>query len=239
MSIAPNRVDEKRIKLDLTGAGFLLEHAWNEMLDRVKAANSNLKGQSYFIVDLIVPKGHLIQGEDFKMNLGVIVRKEDLYAVGLVKDTNNYIEIADIEYGSYNRITKKEKKLSVTVNNIADNVKTLDTFITSFDEKTNNKLYFREESGCIAFTNIAFLISEAARFEFVRDTVKRIYGYLSNDEILQIYLNTELSDCFYNYRPYYRDLLDHYSKILKQTSEKNVNIHTKNADSCRMQGILF
>ena len=46
MSIAPNRVDEKRIKLDLTGAGFLLEHAWNEMLDRVKAANSNLKGQS-------------------------------------------------------------------------------------------------------------------------------------------------------------------------------------------------
>ena len=227
MSIAPNRVDEKRIKLDLTGAGFLLEHAWNEMLDRVKAANSNLKGQSYFIVDLIVPKGHLIQGEDFKMNLGVIVRKEDLYAVGLVKDTNNYIEIADIEYGSYNRITKKEKKLSVTVNNIADNVKTLDMFITSFDEKTNNKLYFREESGCIAFTNIAFLISEAARFEFVRDTVKRIYGYLSNDEILQIYLNTELSDCFYNYRPYYRDLLDHYSKILKQTSEKNVNIHTK------------
>ena len=72
------------------------------------------------------------------MNLGVIVRKEDLYAVGLVKDTNNYIEIADIEYGSYNRITKKEKKLSVTVNNIADNVKTLDTFITSFDEKTNS-----------------------------------------------------------------------------------------------------
>lgn len=41
MSILLDRVDEERIKLDLTGAGFGLSQAWNKMLEKVKKANSN------------------------------------------------------------------------------------------------------------------------------------------------------------------------------------------------------
>ena len=54
MSILLDRVDEERIKLDLTGAGLELSKAWNKMLEKVKKANSNRKGNEYFIVDLIV-----------------------------------------------------------------------------------------------------------------------------------------------------------------------------------------
>ena len=54
MSILLDRVDEERIKLDLTGAGFGLSQAWNKMLEKVKKANSNGIGNEYFIVDLIV-----------------------------------------------------------------------------------------------------------------------------------------------------------------------------------------
>ena len=40
--------------MDLTGAGLELSKAWNKMLEKVKKANSNRKGNEYFIVDLIV-----------------------------------------------------------------------------------------------------------------------------------------------------------------------------------------
>ena len=36
MSILLDRVDEERIKLDLTGAGLELSKAWNKMLEKVK-----------------------------------------------------------------------------------------------------------------------------------------------------------------------------------------------------------
>ena len=68
-----------------------------------------------------------------------------------------------------------------------------------------------------------------------RDTVKRIYGYLSNDEITQIYLNPKSSGRWYNYRPYYRDLLDHYSKIAIASNKGEKNLHNEmlTVDECR------
>ena len=55
MSILLDRVDEERIKLDLTGAGLELSKAWNKMLEKVKKANSNRKGNEYFLLILSLP----------------------------------------------------------------------------------------------------------------------------------------------------------------------------------------
>ena len=208
MSILLDRVDEERIKLDLTGAGLELSKAWNKMLEKVKKANSNRKGNEYFIVDLIVAcdNGGLTSNK-YKAEISVVVRKEDLYVVGLELAKGKYIEFPNVEYREYyllqfNNVDERERKLALTVQTIGDGIAQIENDISNPAQKID-VMYFRKKNSCITITNIAFIISEAARFEFVRDTVKRIYGYLSNDEITQIYLNPKSSGRWYNYRPYY------------------------------------
>ena len=240
MSILLDRVDEERIKLDLTGAGLELSKAWNKMLEKVKKANSNRKGNEYFIVDLIVAcdNGGLTSNK-YKAEISVVVRKEDLYVVGLELAKGKYIEFPNVEYKEYyllqfNNVDERERKLALTVQTIGDGIAQIENDISNPAQKIND-MYFRKKNSCITITNIAFIISEAARFEFVRDTVKRIYGYLSNDEITQIYLNPKSSGRWYNYRPYYRDLLDHYSKIAIASNKGEKNLHNEmlTVDECR------
>ena len=240
MSILLDRVDEERIKLDLTGAGFGLSQAWNKMLEKVKKANSNGIGNEYIIVDLIVAcdNGGLTSYK-YKAEISVVVRKEDLYIVGLELAKGEYREFPNVEYSQYyhlhfNNVDEKRRKLMLTVQTIGDGIAQIENDISNPAQKIDD-MYFRKKNSCITITNIAFIISEAARFEFVRDTVKRIYGYLSNDEITQIYLNPKSSGRWYNYRPYYRDLLDHYSKIAIASNKGEKNLHNEmlTVDECR------
>ena len=138
MSILLDRVDEERIKLDLTGAGFGLSQAWNKMLEKVKKANSNGIGNEYFIVDLIVAcdNGGLTSYK-YKAEISVVVRKEDLYIVGLELAKGEYREFPNVEYSQYyhlhfNNVDEKRRKLMLTVQTIGDGIG------SDFDPKESN-----------------------------------------------------------------------------------------------------
>lgn len=224
MIINPNNVENERIKLDLTGAEFSLLNAWKSILSRVKDI------ESYFIVDLVVPD----DVKNDRLTLSVVVSCKDLYVVGFEKSPNVYLKLNDVSYNRYNKICKDINATCLTKEKISENVRQLNKKISSSDINTN----ILEDDPCyIAFVNIAFIISEAARFEFVRATVKRIYGYLSDVDIDNTFLNRSISDAFYNCRLKYKDLLNDYSKIFEFSKINNTTsiIHSEKVsiESCR------
>lgn len=214
------------------------------------AKSAALVAGTYYVKEITAPKGYVLSGKvhtlnggltsyKYKAEISVVVRKEDLYIVGLELAKGEYREFPNVEYSQYyhlhfNNVDEKRRKLMLTVQTIGDGIAQIENDISNPAQKIDD-MYFRKKNSCITITNIAFIISEAARFEFVRDTVKRIYGYLSNDEITQIYLNPKSSGRWYNYRPYYRDLLDHYSKIAIASNKGEKNLHNEmlTVDECR------
>ena len=189
----------------------------------------------------IYKPGISVTKQDFHLQMGSLGLQMGFsgYYLPLELAKGKYIEFPNVEYREYyllqfNNVDERERKLALTVQTIGDGIAQIENDISNPAQKIDD-MYFRKKNSCITITNIAFIISEAARFEFVRDTVKRIYGYLSNDEITQIYLNPKSSGRWYNYRPYYRDLLDHYSKIAIASNKWEKNLHNEmlTVDECR------
>lgn len=163
MSILLDRVDEERIKLDLTGAGLELSKAWNKMLEKVKKANSNRKGNEYFIVDLIVAcdNGGLTSNK-YKAEISVVVRKEDLYVVGLELAKGKYIEFPNVEYKEYyllqfNNVDERERKLALTVQTIGDGIAQIEMIF---------RILHRRLMICILEKRIAVLQSQTLLLSF-------------------------------------------------------------------------
>lgn len=81
MSILLDRVDEERIKLDLTGAGLELSKAWNKMLEKVKKAKGekNLHNEMLTVDECREYYSDTVKFPDDYPNL------EDLRKIGLIE----------------------------------------------------------------------------------------------------------------------------------------------------------
>lgn len=228
--VGVNDVEKTNITLDFTGAAFCIEGAWNQILEESKDKEKQGK-KPYFTVKLIWVND--VNVNDEKITLDFVLKRENLYVVGFEKEAGNYLlcKDEDVSYNMYDKMDKRIKCLSIKM--IANDMMLLKNSIANGQDA---KSILAESKTYIAFVHMAFFISEAARFEFVRAAVKRISGYLNENEIKTIFQNSDKSDYYYACRYKYKSLLSDYGKIVTSANngeKKNLHMEMLSIESCR------
>ena len=179
-----------------------LDTGWTNII------HENKDDESSFIVKVCY--------ENFPYSAEFVLNRKNLYVIGVQKvKENNKTEI--IEFGSTSYIDKY--KIGINMNR--DSIKTMIKFFQNYKKGPNKDF---DKNLCIA----AFIISEAARFDFIRAAVKRVCGDES-DTVRNAFVNWVNTENIYNQLYYYLQLLHSYSKIREQRSKHTKNISVDNS----------
>lgn len=166
-----------------------LDKSWTEIMRKYKGKGDD---KDQFIVNVCC--------DGFSDSVQFVLRENDLYVIGVYKGEGSPI----VKFPSTTYVGNENPGINT------ESVATMLHFFRDYKQGMDKTKDFGKNL-CLA----AFIISEAARFDFVRAVVKRVYG---DESVKKDFLNWEESAGHYLQIKNYKELLTNYGKI-KKTAE--------------------